>query len=172
MKKTIIASSVLASLLVCSTSFAGEEKPTGLYLKGFYDYSFAHRDNPSLYGLGAGYKFGLFRAEGQYSFGQHTQNHLLTARTHNFNAIGYLDLDNRTIFSPYVGLGFGYNDYSIKSKTSLYVAHGPTLLGTVGSRVYLNENFALDVGYKTNWGSSSNSLKKGNASVGLVYHFD
>ncbi len=169
MKKTIIASSALACLLVSSMSFAENEKPTGFYLKGSYDYALAHRDNPSLYGIGAGYKFGLFRAEGQYSYGQRRIFNDLTTRHHNLSALGYLDLDNRTIFSPYIGLGVGYNNHSYSSKD--FKAQDVALLGAIGSRVYFNENFALDVGYKTNLSSSEHNLKKGNASIGLVYHF-
>ncbi len=167
-----MAASALSCLLICSSSFANDTKPTGLYLKGFYDYSPSnHFTNPSMYGLGAGYKFGLFRAEGQYSYGQHFSTH-----KHSFNALGYLDLDNRTIFSPYIGLGLGYSDFTRRNINYInnldFKLRGPSLVAAIGSRIYLNQNLALDLGYKTSWNSSKNQLSfTGNATLGATFHF-
>jgi opacity protein-like surface antigen len=186
MKKTIMAVSALSTLLICSSSFAMDNKPTGLYLKGFYDYSpnFIH----SKYGLGAGYKFGLLRVEGQYSYGQRSyREHSYYA---NFNyslhrqdasMLGYLDLDNKTIFSPYIGLGIGYNYFSNSSHDHYFTnykeyrrfsAHSLNPVGTIGSRIYLNQNLALDLGYKVSLGSFNfKSGKEGAATLGFTYHF-
>jgi len=166
MKKTIMASSALACLLICSSSFANNNKPTGLYLKGFYNYSPSIR---SMYGIGAGYKFGLFRVESQYSYGQYSPRHFygqyFSSRKHNVDALGYLDLDNKPIFSPYIGLGVGYSDFSNK----YFKQYGPSLIAAIGSRVYLNQNLALDLGYKNSLGTSRPNI--GDANIGLTFHF-
>lgn len=160
----IITIAAVSCALFCSTAFAQETKPTGLYLKGFYGHAINKSYSPSVLGAGLGYKFGMLRAEGQYGYGKNSYAH-----KHQFNAMGYLDLDNKTILSPYIGLGFGSSNYTmpINNYSFKNSYHYRAPIATVGTRVYLNENVAVDVGYK----SFLNSYTDKNATLGVVYHF-
>ncbi|MBA2649714.1 MAG: hypothetical protein H0U75_09025 [Legionella sp.] len=173
MKKIIIATVALPLILATSISQASicqtSDKPSGLYLKGFYD-PFIHNNSHtnSLYGAALGYKMGYLRAEGKYGYGERTLGH-----TNALSLIGYLDWDNSSPISPYVGVGAGedFNHHAFTLNNNDVHA-----LGTVGARAYLNQNIALDVGYVTALNSTHNLDGttvgfQGRATVGLVYQF-
>ena len=159
MKKII--SVTLPLVLASSLTFADNLKPTGLYLKGFYDTSVHNeRFTTPQFGAGLGYKFGILRAEGKYGYGTGAHRH-----TNSVSALGYLDLDNATPLSPYIGLGLGQEHAHLLFNVTKNKTHG---LGAAGVRAYLNPNLALDVGYVTQLRSN---LNEGRASLGLTYHF-
>lgn len=173
--KIIIASSVL-SLVASSSAFTmSSSKPNGWYFKGSYDvlsnsFSDLKLSMPS---VSVGYKTGYFRTEVQLGYGHlnyreqsvYGYNDSTIADAGMFGFHSFVDFDNTTIFSPYVGMGV--DSISFENDYTGYDAVYPVAL--LGARAYLTNNLALDFGYKT-------SLTKFNdfgfGSIGFIYHFN
>lgn len=165
-KKLIVAS--ITGVLLSSAIHAGT-RTDGFYVKGswenfaltnYHTFSLAN-DNPAI-GASLGYKMNQFRLEGQYVY--QGDSHWSLNR---FGLNGYYDFDNKSIFSPYVGLGVHEAFYNYKH---YYKDNGPLLTGTVGVRAYATNNLALDLGYQGI--ISSPHTSGGNLSLGIAYHFD
>jgi opacity protein-like surface antigen len=78
---------------------------------------------------------------------------------------GYLDWANDTMFTPYVGLGVGYN--WVKNNPN-----GVALGAMAGVAVDLNENLAIDVGYKfRDTMAKGPDLKEHILSAGMRFKF-
>jgi opacity protein-like surface antigen len=145
---------------------------TGIYLRAdagwsFLEWSGGSDDNGPLVGGGIGYKWSdMFRTDltvdwaGNYDVSPTRE---VSSTTILGNA--YLDIANDTAFTPYVGLGAGYNF----AKSS---ENGIALAGRAGVAVDLTQNMALDVGYKyqhTMVGGPD--LKEHQAMIGLRFAF-
>lgn len=177
-KKIMFAGVV--SCLVASSVHATIEKPEGWYAKGSWENMFSNKKyhNLSAGGLSLGYKKDFLRAEIQASYARVTEkvcgiggcDWFRKGHNFNFGAHGFLDWDNATMFSPYVGLGLEKATYK-----GVFGGYGSShsnrvhAVGLVGTRAYLTSNVALDAGYKVN----INNLHNGGAgSLGLAWHFD
>lgn len=174
----MLASAV--SCLLVSAAHAAIEKPNGWYVEGSWENMFSSKKyhNLSAAGLALGYKKDFLRAEAQIAYARIEErlcdftSCYLSRKGNNFNfgAHGFLDWDNSTMISPYVGLGvekatWVNHGYAYGSKFS----NSFKAVGLVGARAYLTSNLALDVGYKTN----INNIHNGGAgSLGLAWHFD
>jgi len=179
MRKKIMFAGVVSCLLVSSVH-AAVEKPEGWYAKGSWEDMFSSKKyhNLSVGGLSLGYKKDFLRAEVQASYARVEERLCgfygckLVSKGNNFNfgAHGFLDWDNATIISPYVGLGLEKATYK-----SVFGGYGSEHsnrvqpVGLVGARAYLSSNLALDAGYKSNLAHLS---RGGAGSLGLVWHFD
>lgn len=183
-KKILI--SVLSCVALASSAYAGSmgdfdhapvnSKPNGWYMKGLIDaagrVNRAHEYGSGLAQIAAsiGYKQGYLRGEGQIGYGSvieedYNRIELAHGDSVNFGLHGYLDLDNRTIISPYLGLGVEAGTY----KGVFFNNQKPTGVGLVGARLWFTNNLALDVALKKNLASFNNS---GAGSLGLAYHFN
>lgn len=170
----------VVSCLLVSSVHAAIEKPEGWYAKGSWENMFSSKKyrNFSAGGLSYGYKKDFLRAEVQASYARVVEKACGIGgcqwfrKDHNFNfgAHGFLDWDNATIISPYVGLGLEKATYK-----SVFGGYGSEHsnrvqpVGLVGARAYMSHNLALDAGYKTNLAHMS---RGGAGSLGLVWSFD
>lgn len=120
---------------------------SGLYLRADAGWSFLEwaggaDDNNYVLGGGIGYKMENFRADVTLDrTGDYTIAPLSTINSTTLMANGYLDWDNDSVFTPYVGVGVGYN-WVDNSK------NGVALGFNTGMAVDLTQNLALDVGYR------------------------
>jgi opacity protein-like surface antigen len=157
--KTILLAGIVAAPMAISAQAADIDPPapsdvsdveamTGLYLRAdagwsFLNWSGGADDNGPLISGGVGYKWSeMLRTDltvdwaGKYDIAPGTK---LSSTTILGNA--YLDLNNDSAFTPYVGLGAGYS--FVKGRDN-----GVALAGTAGVAVDLTQNIALDVGYR------------------------
>lgn len=179
MRKKIISTVAVSCLLLSSLTHASEssDKPEGWYVKGswenmflndaYEDLSFSTKD--PMFGAGVGYKKGMLRGELQY---RHLglRDHQVRASLNTIGATAYLDLDNSTIFSPYVGLGIEGAFLKAEDRRNHDSFSYNETVGTaaVGVRTYVSQSLALDLGYRSNIQHMSDG---GVGSLGLVYSF-
>lgn len=174
----MLASAV--SCLLVSAAHAAIEKPNGWYVEGSWEDMAAAKKYPnlSIAGLSLGYKKDFLRGEAQVGYARIKEKLCgftsctidRTSNAFNLGVHGFLDWDNSTMISPYVGLGAekstwapayeGYRRHYTKSVKAV---------GLVGARAYFTSNLALDVGYKTNLAHVNEG---GVGSLGLAWHFD
>ncbi|KTC99377.1 outer membrane beta-barrel protein [Legionella erythra] len=173
--KKIITTGVASCLILASFSVVAEDvKPEGWYVKGSYENLFYNNAFKSLswntkdpaFGASLGYKYGRLRGEGKYSF-QHLSS---LANAHLFSVNGYFDFDNQTFFSPYVGLGVGKTAFT-QVKHGYRISSDVLPVAYVGTRAYLNQNVALDLGYQASLNHLSSSKGSGSVTLGLAVHF-
>jgi opacity protein-like surface antigen len=178
--KSFLVASVLAVPFGLSAQAADIDAPIaseadpliGIYLRSdiggaMLSNSGATDDKGYVMGGGVGYRFNdSFRSDvtvdwaGRYDLGAGS----VSTTTVLGNA--YLDLNNDTAFTPYIGAGAGYS-FVDGGKD------GAALAGRAGVAIDLTQNIAVDVGYKYQHTliKSSADLKEHQAMIGLRFGF-
>lgn len=167
--------SAISCLLFPLALAASTDKPDGWYIKGAYDNFLSSPNYPNLSMVAGsiGYKQGILRVEGQAGYAHVTESlcygedcqEIGRGNNINLGLHGFIDWDNHTFLSPYIGAGLEKSNYFLASQPNSGRLRG---VGLAGARAYLSDNFAVDIGYKTDLAWLSNG---GTGSIGLVYQF-
>ena len=124
-------------------------------------------DSDFLWGAAAGFDAGSFRIEGEFKFmshelkdvqlsgdvtGTHSGNESISIPSLFFNV--FLDIENESIITPYIGAGIGFAIYDWEGITvsgvSFKGAHKTANLYQLGGGIayQLGENFVVDLAYR------------------------
>ena len=121
-------------------------------------------------GISAGYVFNdNFRSDVEYSYRKHVFDKFVLIKDHDkfkkgdvvplgseFGFVhshslminGYIDLANKTAFTPFIGLGAGVTRYEERNNCGNYTTHSPAIQITTGVSYKLNDSITFDVGYR------------------------
>lgn len=134
MKKLLLA--VVFAAMLPFTAMAGE---TGVYLglgATFNKSIHSGVDNQTGMNFNLGYDFGWFRVEGAYD--RLSDDKL---QTNMISGMSYIDIENHTSFTPFIGIGLGWSD--LADITAAADDDGPALIGAVGTSYELNETWSF-----------------------------